>query len=164
VFAFSALTPFVGHQEEHLACKNWVMRCRHGYLYGAIKIQNGLTFLVPAYPGCPGKRDHYTGNWYDYVCRIELKIVIFSQVGFCFLTIVLYVACCKKVEILLFIYWCYLYQWCLWVKISLFCRHVWCKSEIIKNALHCFATCLSRFSSMVTVVWEMWYLRGLARV
>jgi len=23
-----------------------------------IKIQNGLTFLVPAYPGCPGKRGH----------------------------------------------------------------------------------------------------------
>jgi len=56
--------------------KNWVMRCSHGYLSGAwckwfaygsadatatfsslcfIKIQNGLTFLVPSYPGCPGK-------------------------------------------------------------------------------------------------------------
>jgi len=31
------------------------MRCRHGYLSEAIKIQNGLTFLVLAYPGCPGK-------------------------------------------------------------------------------------------------------------
>ena len=27
VVSFSALTLLVGHQEEHLACKNWVMRC-----------------------------------------------------------------------------------------------------------------------------------------
>jgi len=31
----SALTLLVGHQEEHLAGKNWVMRCRCGYLSGA---------------------------------------------------------------------------------------------------------------------------------
>ena len=31
-FAFSALTLLVGHQEEHPACKNWVMRCWCGYL------------------------------------------------------------------------------------------------------------------------------------
>jgi len=31
-FAFTALTLLVGRQKEHLACKNWVMRCRHGYL------------------------------------------------------------------------------------------------------------------------------------
>ena len=30
--AFSALTLLVGHQEEHLACKNWVMRCLCRYL------------------------------------------------------------------------------------------------------------------------------------
>ena len=30
--AFSALTLLVGRQEEHLACKNWVMRCWCGYL------------------------------------------------------------------------------------------------------------------------------------
>ena len=30
--AFSALTLLVWHQEEHEACKNWVMRCRCGYL------------------------------------------------------------------------------------------------------------------------------------
>ena len=34
-FAFSALTLLVGHQEEHPACKNWVMRCWCGYLSGA---------------------------------------------------------------------------------------------------------------------------------
>jgi len=59
---------------EHAACKYWVMRCWRGYLSGAsckffcilsswchyhlviscfIKI--GLTFLVPAYPGCHRK-------------------------------------------------------------------------------------------------------------
>jgi len=56
--------------------KNWAIRCWHGYLCGSkvqmicvwsnwchchpinscfIKIQNGLTFLLPAYPGCLGK-------------------------------------------------------------------------------------------------------------
>jgi len=32
--AFSALTLLSGRQEEHLACKNWVMSCWHGYLSG----------------------------------------------------------------------------------------------------------------------------------
>jgi len=32
ICAFSALIPLVGHQEEHPACKNWVMRCWCGYL------------------------------------------------------------------------------------------------------------------------------------
>jgi len=33
--AFGALTLFVGRQEEHPACNNWVMRCWCGYLSGA---------------------------------------------------------------------------------------------------------------------------------
>jgi len=33
-FAFSALTLLVGLQEGHPACKNWVVGCWHGYLYG----------------------------------------------------------------------------------------------------------------------------------
>ena len=55
--------------------KNWVVGCWHGYLSGAMsdlhmaqlmplpltvscfsKIQIGFAFLVPAHPGCPGKR------------------------------------------------------------------------------------------------------------
>jgi len=32
LFSFSALTLLVGHQEEHPACKNWVMRCWCSYL------------------------------------------------------------------------------------------------------------------------------------
>jgi len=74
VFAFSALTLLVGRQEGHPACKKQsggVLAC---YLSGArcrlhmaqlmplpltgscsSKIQIGFTFLVPAYPGCPGK-------------------------------------------------------------------------------------------------------------
>ena len=77
----SALTLWVGRQEERPACKNWVMRCCCGYLSGARcrlfacgpadataipkshrllphlnpEFQTGLSFLVPAYPGCPGK-------------------------------------------------------------------------------------------------------------
>jgi len=33
--AFSALTLFLGHQEVHQVCKNWVMRWWHGYLFDA---------------------------------------------------------------------------------------------------------------------------------
>ena len=80
-FAFSALTLLVRHQEQHPACKNWVMwvmRCWCDCLSGTwcrllaygpadataipkpiisclIYIQTGFTFLVVAYPGCPGK-------------------------------------------------------------------------------------------------------------
>jgi len=67
LIAFSALTPLVGHQEGHPACKNWVMRCWSGYLYGAVckwfaygladvtssYVQIGVPLLVPAYQGCP---------------------------------------------------------------------------------------------------------------
>jgi len=75
-FAFGALTPSAGRQEVHLACKKlndevlqwssiwsevqmicmWSSRCHcHPVISCFIKIQIGLTFLVPAYPGCPGK-------------------------------------------------------------------------------------------------------------
>ena len=73
--AFSALTLLVGRQEGHPACKKtewWgtgVVVCleRGADLHMAqlmplpltvscsSKIQIGFTFLVPAYPGCPGK-------------------------------------------------------------------------------------------------------------
>ena len=72
--AFSALTLLVGQQEGHPACKKRVVGCWRGCLLerGAdlhmaqlmplpltvscsSKIQIGFTFLVPAYPGCPGK-------------------------------------------------------------------------------------------------------------
>ena len=65
----------VGHQEEHLACKNWVMRCWlsiwsevqmicmwsswrhcHPIISCFISIQIDLTFLALAYPGCPRKQ------------------------------------------------------------------------------------------------------------
>ena len=73
--AFSALTLLVGRQEGHPACKKtewWgtgMVICleRGADLHMAqlmplpltvcccSKIQIGFTFLVPAYPGCPGK-------------------------------------------------------------------------------------------------------------
>jgi len=34
-YAFSALTLLVGWQEWHLACKNWVVGCLHGYVSAA---------------------------------------------------------------------------------------------------------------------------------
>ena len=36
VLCLSALTLLVSRQEEHLACKNWVMWCWCGYLLGAV--------------------------------------------------------------------------------------------------------------------------------
>ena len=69
--AFSALTLLVGRQEGHPACKkqSGMVICleRGADLHMArlmplpltvscsSKIQIGFTFLVPAYPGCPGK-------------------------------------------------------------------------------------------------------------
>jgi len=74
--AFSALMPLIGHQEEHLACKNlsdevpewisiwsevqiiciWSSWCHcHLMISCFIKIQIGSPILVPAYLGCPGK-------------------------------------------------------------------------------------------------------------
>ena len=74
-FAFSALTLLVGRQEGHPACKKtewWGAGMVICLEWGAdlhmaqlmplpltvscsSKIQIGFTFLVPAYPGCPGK-------------------------------------------------------------------------------------------------------------
>jgi len=73
---YSALTLLVRRQEGHLTCKNWVVRYWRGYLsrarckwfaYGPadatathrLLLQwnpEWFTFLVPAYPGCPGKK------------------------------------------------------------------------------------------------------------
>ena len=66
--AFSAFTLLVGRQEGHPACKNSGGVLQRGAdLHMAqlmplpltvscfSKIQIGFTFLVPAYPDCPGK-------------------------------------------------------------------------------------------------------------
>ena len=72
--AFSALTLLVGRQEGHPACKKqsggvlaWLSVWSEVLTHIAqlmplpltvscsSKIQIGFTFLVPAYPGCPGK-------------------------------------------------------------------------------------------------------------
>jgi len=76
VTAFSALTLLVGHQEEQPACKKlsdevlawspvcsevqmifiWSSWCHCQPIISCfVEIQISLTFLVPAYPGCPGK-------------------------------------------------------------------------------------------------------------
>ena len=72
---FSASTLLVGRQEGHPACKNWVVGAgmvvclewdadlhmaqlmpRPLTISRFSKIQIGFTFLLPAYPGSPGKR------------------------------------------------------------------------------------------------------------
>jgi len=76
-FAVSALTLVVWHLEEHLACKKlshevlawlsvwskvqmiciWSSWCHCQPVISCfINIQNGLTFAMPAYAGCPGKQ------------------------------------------------------------------------------------------------------------
>jgi len=51
MLAFSALvTLLVGRQEENQACKNWMMRCWHGYMSGA---------RCKSHPGSPGKLTFY---------------------------------------------------------------------------------------------------------
>jgi len=76
LFVYSAVTLLVGHQKEHPACKKlsdqllawlsvwsevqviciWSSWCYyHPVISCFIKIQIALTFLVPAYSGCPGK-------------------------------------------------------------------------------------------------------------
>jgi len=80
------------HQEGHLACKNWVMRSRHGYPYGsrckwfaygladATATPSSLALLKStvvylsggSYPGCPGK---------EYIKQTSLSSVFcFEQV------------------------------------------------------------------------------------
>ena len=83
--AFSALTLLVGHQEEHPACKNWLKRgadCLHmvqlmpltsqnPIISCLISIQTGFTFLILAYPGCPGKE---AVRWVHVVsCRRQMQ-------------------------------------------------------------------------------------------
>jgi len=85
--AFSALMLLVGRQEGHPACKKtewWgagVVICleRGADMHMAqlmplsltvscsSKIQIGFTFLVPAYPGCPGKE---AVKW---LCMVALR-------------------------------------------------------------------------------------------
>ena len=78
VFSALTLSLLIGRQDEHPACKNWVMRCWCGYLFGVrcslfaydpadatasqiliisrlILMQTGFIFLVPAYPDCSVK-------------------------------------------------------------------------------------------------------------
>ena len=76
LFALSDSTLLVRHWKEHPACKKlsdevpvwlsvwsevqmiciWFSWCHcHPVVSCLTKILNGLTFLVPAYPGCPGK-------------------------------------------------------------------------------------------------------------
>jgi len=54
-FAFTASTLLVGCQEEHSACKKWVMRCQHGYLSRARCWWFAYCPAeVTATPSCPG--------------------------------------------------------------------------------------------------------------
>jgi len=52
ICAFSALTLLVGRQDEHPACKNWVMRCWCGCLSGA-RCRLHIVQLMPLHPKTP---------------------------------------------------------------------------------------------------------------
>jgi len=87
------LALLAGRQEEHPVCKNlsddvlkWLSICSrvqmiciwsswchcHLIISCFIKIQNGLTFLVPAYPGCAGKEAAKS----EYVCLSILPFML----------------------------------------------------------------------------------------
>jgi len=79
ITAFSGFTLLTGRKEEHAARKKlsdevlvwlsvwsevqmvctWSSWCHcHPVISCFIQIQNASSFLVPSYPGCPGKRGH----------------------------------------------------------------------------------------------------------
>jgi len=86
-----ALILLVGQQEGHPACKNWLVRCWHGYLSGVrcrfafgpgdatsthclllqeIQIGFGFTFRVSAHSSSPG---HYPERRKTVVVVVALK-------------------------------------------------------------------------------------------
>jgi len=122
-FVFSALTLLVGRQEGHLACKKlsggvlaglsvWsevqiyislsLCHCRSHLCLAPGNLdwfyQNGSNFLVPAYPGCPGKRPLNECSVVGFVFRVfslglafvsgvslgHFCVPRFCYVGFCF--------------------------------------------------------------------------------
>ena len=91
IFALGALTLLVERQEEHPACKKlsgellawlsvwskvqmiciWSSWCHsHPIVSCIIKIQIGLTFLVLAYPGCPGKEAVKWVSLHYSICQL----------------------------------------------------------------------------------------------
>ena len=102
-FAILQLTLLVGRQEEHPACKNWVMRCRCGYLSRArckcfcilsswyhcipkphsfLPHLNPDWFLplLPAYEVFPGKRGCYMGV-VVVSCKLPLLLLLVVDIG-----------------------------------------------------------------------------------
>ena len=91
--ALSALTPLVGWQEGHPACKNWVLGCWRGCLQRGAdlhmaqlmplllnvscfsKIQVGFTFLILAHPGSPRQRA------VEWVCVCVVSAVMTQEVS-----------------------------------------------------------------------------------
>jgi len=91
IVAFSALTLMAGYQEEHPAHEWWgagVVICLeqsaklciwsswchcHPIISYFIKIQNGSSFLVPAYPGCPRKEAKGFYGPKMYYCKFLFK-------------------------------------------------------------------------------------------
>ena len=61
--AFSALTLWVGHQEEHLVCKNWAVRWWCGYLSGA---RCRLFAYGPADPTAIPKPHHHLPHTHPF--------------------------------------------------------------------------------------------------
>ena len=87
---------WLGIRKSIRPVKKWMMRCWHGYLSGArckwfaygpadatathsiiscfVKIQIGLTFLVPAYQGCPRKEGVKHMSCLVYLCLFASRI------------------------------------------------------------------------------------------
>ena len=135
--ALSALTPLVGWQEGHPACKNWVLGCWRGCLQRGAdlhmaqlmplllnvscfsKIPVGFTFLILAHPSSPRQRA------VEWVCVCVVSAVMTQEV---FLKILLHVK----------------YTWtCIWPR--------WC---------HCHSPSLAWVKSRFVLPFWYWLTRG----
>ena len=126
LWALSALTLLVGRQEELSPVRNWVIWCLNGYLCGwrckwsayssadvtaAPSCLASLTFLMLAYPGCPGKEDVKPMSvcLSYFMCKSILKLGILSFTLILHTLIYVFFCTCRDVI------WLHRHLWCVWL-------------------------------------------------
>jgi len=140
-FCLSASTLSVKHQEEHLPCKKlndyvlawlsvwrevqmiciWSNWCHcHPIICCFIKIQNDWTFLVHAYPGCPGQKEKAVKRCLLVCPSFTTPLILYSQLC---KVCMLFSDCCWKGRVMCWpfcVYWYLVFNffsftlnWCL---------------------------------------------------
>ena len=146
-----------GVRKSMLPVKKWVMRCWHGNLSAArcrwfaygpadataiscfITIQTGLTILVPAYPGCPGKEARVGTGLTGHLSLVNLlsRPCLYACVSV-WVCCGVYVCLCVCVCVL----WCVCLPVCLCV-CTLVCLCVCLSVCLCVCTLVCLCVCLS---------------------